>query len=464
MSAPNDPQTSEMFFWWALGLDRDDIAKVTGISKNMVNKKLSPGEDYIANLLEDCNSDSILNYIEYLGLDRQFNKELLLNAADKLDIPLEKEMKQQGKKEILKYLLDKLDKREQCISMNPTNMHLRYIIWSIMSASAHHENIEYSLDNLLYRTVNYKGSILAGDAFTTFFERRHRLKQNNIIISFDNDRSWESLKDSKNYENLRRHYVWKICYAMGWSRFMSGIENKKQIWNGTNLRLDDIRYIDRDDRENAELTLYTRPASYVAHLGTNYGILQDPGLACKFASKSFRQSFAGDMKDLLDKARKAMNAYDIADTENIVEFLKQEWPEDIETNLCEIIDHFLALERKKLRKLDNNENERSIMANLLSVNTTYITQDKYVIIQKRGKNCGHGGDYRFQTSAAGFVALPVDLSAYPIHDLPSFAPGNTCPVYHIRYLPSFFTTTGRLISSSHPVSFLGPNTMTGSLQ
>jgi hypothetical protein len=204
-------------------------------------------------------------------------------------------------------------------------------------------------------------------------------------------------------DNFYKYCIYKIYEIIGWEEFLDKV-GTKNVWNGEKLHVCSV-----DLMEDKGLDIKVQKSSYVSHLGTNYGILPNTEKWISIFSEHEK------IKDEIEK---------ISEKVAIVKkgIIKGRFNDDDEKTVRAQLDYFIEIDYfknihdfsyeelgKKIREQIKKERDEphelkeSLMANLLSVNVTFVTEDeKYVLIQKRGQEVGHGY-VPYQTSVAGFV-------------------------------------------------------------
>jgi hypothetical protein len=254
--------------------------------------------------------------------------------------------------------------------------------------------------------------LIYGDYNSTFRVNNQMKADIPITLDFKNN-IWPLLlpfSDSLKKED----YYNVIVLAIGWDRFLrESVYENRNVWNGLLYRVTDYHAITGDEESILQSTLCLELTSYVALLGSNYGI---------FHSKEKELAWVADYNqrcDLADRLKtrwidfsnmpkneKQITSANQSQVAALISFLKREWPEEIETSLIQDIIGWMSDEK------NNPFNIRvSKLANPLSVNLMvhgmYQNRDVMVIQRRNIKKVGHGF-VSLQASAAGFVSPYLD--------------------------------------------------------
>lgn len=382
-----------------LGLDRNDIACILEFgSRDELDKIFKTGTKERKSVITDKLQKLLPEYLDDLGLATYLTKENILfilkyynietkknESVDELLLSLPMEIIYKNNADQLLFLLRSIDESRK----NPRKIK------------------EVELNILLRQSVNFRGTILAGDGMKKYYFDESGRKYGKIPMEmYLENKRWEKQIMS---DSLLEMYFKNIILAAGWYSFLTSCSENKWVWNGGNYHIEDISYLNRDEDQTAVLNIQGYWVSYVAHLGSNYFAWQerrktDPMKT--FCDKYERYRIANEIEEKFQTINEKglfKNQEDIDEIQKTIVFLRDEWVEYVNSNIQDYIKQALLEEQKNFKEL-----KLSRMANLLSCNITYVTQDNYVIIQKRGNKTGHAADYKYQISAAGFVALPGD--------------------------------------------------------
>ncbi|MDR1481331.1 MAG: hypothetical protein LBI74_01760 [Synergistaceae bacterium] len=260
-------------------------------------------------------------------------------------------------------------------------------------------------EDWMEKNLDFKGIILHGDGKTSYIKKMGKLTIDGIEFKYDYARSRNEKYETIKSKDILKYYMYKVCEIIGWFNFLHAMKTDKQVWNGQNLHVYGFSYTSRDDESKATFEISVDEGRYVSHLGTNFGILQDPQkwIDC-FSSSEKRKTFLNDLTELYGEKKDCLKYdFDISSIEESLSFIKGWNSESYKINDDELVEYMRSNIDNEIQNKKDLQN--SFMANLLSVNITYLTKDrKYILIQERGDSSGHLSDVGYQTSAAGFVA------------------------------------------------------------
>jgi serine/threonine protein kinase len=192
-------------------------------------------------------------------------------------------------------------------------------------------------------------------------------------------------------------YTHKICEIAGWLRFFEGRDSGGDLWNGSIVRASDVAFERHEHSGEGMLAISACGGSYVSHLGTNIALLH--GQTDQFLKPFLTAEGRRALTERLEGYEARYPEEFSNDFEDLASFLENWRPgEDFRKGLADFVKEAVKNEKKRPEALRG-----SLMANLISVNATYVTKDGYVVLQKRLNKSGREGHREFQTSAAGFL-------------------------------------------------------------
>jgi hypothetical protein len=291
-------------------------------------------------------------------------------------------------------------------------MLLRFLLWAVeQSHNAQPQRV--GLHSIFSTRFGLNGWLLCGDGIVAFQDPATVTMGTPpippvVVSHFDASNQWRN-PFQDDIDPLRRAFGIAVR-ALGWRAFFRRrIDENRRVWNGRLARLNRAWVSDPDFDTKMRLELAS--TDYVATIATNFehrnwdaplDRLEREGgawLADELKANTARW-VALDV--LPGEDRSMARTRDIPELERLqAELLGPGFPA---VGLRQLGADVVEAEYAHPTDLEHSQ-----FANPLSVNVAYETADGYLLVQERDKEKVGYGRADWQTSAAGFVALPRDL-------------------------------------------------------